>query len=77
MQSPLYRGGHIVANNAGWACLLGDSASQSEKGRPRRAGADDEGIVCYYLLTVNANSHALLHLNSPPGSEKNMHAHLE
>ncbi|MNV72013.1 hypothetical protein D3C71_1650650 [compost metagenome] len=38
MQGPLCRGWHIVANNVGGACLLGDSVSRSGKGmRSRRA----------------------------------------
>ena len=52
VQSPLYRGGHIVANNAGRACRLGDSTRQSEKGRPLWRGSDGEVIVSYQPLTV-------------------------
>jgi Uncharacterized conserved protein len=35
-------------------------------------GADGEVIVSYCLLTVNANSHALMHRYQQPGSEKRM-----
>ena len=35
-------------------------------------GADGEVIVSFCLLTVNANSHALMHRYGPPGSEKRM-----
>ena len=37
---------------------------------------EDEGqtLISYTLLTVNANSHALLHRYQPPGSEKRMPA---
>ena len=37
-------------------------------------GAGDEVIVSFCLLTVNANSHALLHRYGQPGSEKRMPA---
>ena len=37
-------------------------------------GADGEVIVSYTLLTVNANSHALMHRYQQPGSEKRMPA---
>lgn len=35
-------------------------------------GAGDETIVSFCLLTVNANSHALMHRYGQPGSEKRM-----
>lgn len=35
-------------------------------------GADGEKIVSYTLLTVNANSHALMHRYQQPGNEKRM-----
>ncbi len=35
-------------------------------------GADGEVIVSYTLLTVNANSHALMHRYQQPGNEKRM-----
>jgi len=35
-------------------------------------GAEGEVIVSYTLLTVNANSHALMHRYQQPGSEKRM-----
>ncbi|MEQ1658236.1 MAG: SOS response-associated peptidase family protein, partial [Hylemonella sp.] len=35
---------------------------------------DGEVIVSYTLLTVNANSHALMHRYQQPGSEKRMPA---
>lgn len=35
-------------------------------------GADGEVIVSFTLLTVNANSHALMHRYQQPGSEKRM-----
>ncbi|OSZ76168.1 SOS response-associated peptidase [Hydrogenophaga sp. IBVHS1] len=35
-------------------------------------GADGDVIVSYCLLTVNANSHALMHRYQQPGSEKRM-----
>ena len=38
----------------------------------RWQGADGEVITSYALLTVNANSHALMHRYQPPGSEKRM-----
>ncbi|MBE0586980.1 MAG: SOS response-associated peptidase [Hydrogenophaga sp.] len=37
-------------------------------------GAGGETIVSYTLLTVNANSHALMHRYQQPGSEKRMPA---
>ncbi|MBT9463179.1 SOS response-associated peptidase family protein [Hydrogenophaga sp.] len=37
-------------------------------------GAGDEVIVSFCLLTVNANSHALMHRYGQPGSEKRMPA---
>jgi putative SOS response-associated peptidase YedK len=40
----------------------------------RWVGADGEVIVSYTLLTVNANSHALMHRYQQPGSEKRMPA---
>lgn len=40
----------------------------------RWAGADGEVIVSFCLLTVNANSHALMRRYGPPGSEKRMPA---
>ena len=40
----------------------------------RWAGADGEVIVSFTLLTVNANSHALMHRYQQPGSEKRMPA---
>jgi putative SOS response-associated peptidase YedK len=40
----------------------------------RWAGAEGEVIVSYTLLTVNANSHALMHRYQQPGSEKSMPA---
>jgi len=38
----------------------------------RWEGADGEVITSYTLLTVNANSHALMHRYQQPGSEKRM-----
>jgi putative SOS response-associated peptidase YedK len=38
----------------------------------RWSGADGEVIVSFCLLTVNANSHALMHRYQQPGSEKRM-----
>ena len=38
----------------------------------RWTGADGEIIVSFCLLTVNANSHALMHRYQQPGSEKRM-----
>ena len=38
----------------------------------RWKGAGDEEIVSFCLLTVNANSHALMHRYQQPGSEKRM-----
>ena len=38
----------------------------------RWTGADGEVIVSFCLLTVNANSHALMHRYQQPGSEKRM-----
>lgn len=38
----------------------------------RWAGADGEVITSYTLLTVSANSHALLHRYQQPGNEKRM-----
>lgn len=38
----------------------------------RWVGADGEVIVSFCLLTVNANSHALMHRYQQPGSEKRM-----
>lgn len=38
----------------------------------RWAGADGDIIVSFCLLTVNANSHALMHRYQQPGSEKRM-----
>ena len=38
----------------------------------RWTGADGEAIVSYTLLTVNANSHALMHRYQQPGNEKRM-----
>ena len=38
----------------------------------RWSGAGGEVIVSYTLLTVNANSHALLHRYQQPGSDKSM-----
>lgn len=38
----------------------------------RWAGAEGEVISSYTLLTVNANSHALLHRYQQPGSDKSM-----
>jgi len=38
----------------------------------RWVGTDGEAIVSYTLLTVNANSHALMHRYQQPGSEKRM-----
>lgn len=40
----------------------------------RWAGADGVEIVSYTVLTVNANSHALMHRYQPPGSDKCMPA---
>lgn len=40
----------------------------------RWAGAEGEVIVSFCLLTVNANSHALMRRYGPPGSEKRMPA---
>ncbi len=40
----------------------------------RWTGAEGEVIVSYTVLTVNANSHALMHRYQPPGSEKRMPA---
>lgn len=40
----------------------------------RWKGAGDEEIVSFCLLTVNANSHALMHRYGQPGSEKRMPA---
>ena len=38
----------------------------------RWVGADGQEIVSYCLLTVNANSHALIHRYQQPGAEKRM-----
>ena len=38
----------------------------------RWVGAGDEEIISFTLLTVNANSHALMHRYQNPGSEKRM-----
>jgi putative SOS response-associated peptidase YedK len=38
----------------------------------RWVGADGEVIISYCLLTVNANSHALIHRYQQPGAEKRM-----
>jgi putative SOS response-associated peptidase YedK len=38
------------------------------------SGADGEVIVSYALLTINANSHALMHRYQQPGAEKRMPA---
>lgn len=38
----------------------------------RWVGADGEEIISYCLLTVNANSHALIHRYQQPGAEKRM-----
>ena len=38
----------------------------------RWSGAQGEEIVSFCLLTVNANSHALMHRYGQPGSEKRM-----
>ena len=38
----------------------------------RWVGAGDEEIISFSLLTVNANSHALMHRYQNPGSEKRM-----
>ncbi|QKO22419.1 SOS response-associated peptidase [Rhodoferax sp. BAB1] len=38
----------------------------------RWSGAEGEVIVSYTLLTVNANSHALMHRYQQPGSDKSM-----
>ena len=38
----------------------------------RWVGAEDEEIISFTLLTVNANSHALMHRYQNPGSEKRM-----
>ena len=38
----------------------------------RWTGAEGEVIVSYTLLTVNANSHALMHRYQQPGSDKSM-----
>jgi putative SOS response-associated peptidase YedK len=38
----------------------------------RWLGAGDEEIISFTLLTVNANSHALMHRYQNPGSEKRM-----
>jgi putative SOS response-associated peptidase YedK len=40
----------------------------------RWTGKDGEGIVSFCLLTVNANSHALMHRYQQPGAEKRMPA---
>ncbi len=40
----------------------------------RWAGAEGEVILSFCLLTVNANSHALMRRYGPPGSEKRMPA---
>ncbi|WCM88465.1 SOS response-associated peptidase [Acidovorax sp. NCPPB 3576] len=40
----------------------------------RWTGPDGEELISYTVLTVNANSHALLHRYQPPGSEKRMPA---
>ena len=40
----------------------------------RWAGPEGEVIVSYTLLTVNANSHALMHRYQQPGSDKSMPA---
>ena len=40
----------------------------------RWVGADGDEIVSFTLLTVNANSHALMHRYQQPGSEKRMPA---
>ncbi|MBS3996960.1 MAG: SOS response-associated peptidase [Hydrogenophaga sp.] len=40
----------------------------------RWSGADGEEIVSFTLLTVNANSHALMHRYQQPGAEKRMPA---
>jgi putative SOS response-associated peptidase YedK len=40
----------------------------------RWTGAEGEEIVSYTVLTVNANSHALMHRYQPPGSDKSMPA---
>ncbi len=40
----------------------------------RWQGAGDEVIVSFCVLTVNANSHALMHRYGQPGSEKRMPA---
>lgn len=40
----------------------------------RWSGADGELIVSFTLLTVNANSHALMHRYQQPGAEKRMPA---
>lgn len=40
----------------------------------RWQGASDEVIVSFCVLTVNANSHALMHRYGQPGSEKRMPA---
>ncbi len=40
----------------------------------RWKGSGDEEIVSFCLLTVNANSHALMHRYEQPGSEKRMPA---
>ena len=38
----------------------------------RWVGADGEEILSFCLLTVNANSHALIHRYQQPGAEKRM-----
>jgi putative SOS response-associated peptidase YedK len=40
----------------------------------RWVGADGESIVSFCLITVNANSHALMHRYQQPGAEKRMPA---
>ena len=40
----------------------------------RWTGPDGEELISYTVLTVNANSHALIHRYQPPGSEKRMPA---
>ncbi|GKS89485.1 SOS response-associated peptidase [Acidovorax sp. SUPP2539] len=40
----------------------------------RWTGPEGEELVSYTVLTVNANSHALIHRYQPPGSEKRMPA---
>lgn len=65
------RSGKAVATRISWV----DGKPMGVAGLWERwAGADGTEIISFTLLTVNANSHALMHRYQQPGAEKRMPA---